>query len=366
MRLSLGGFEFAVCFKDGSIFVTLCHRLNCASFTLCSSLLFHRFLHGGAWVDILDFDRFDRHTPVSDIIDDLLFEFGFDMLTVAQRLIKRHLPKDRTQGGHDQLLDRQLEVLDTIECIFGLGDTDEGNCIGGDNSIVASDDLLLRDIEDDVTCRDLGAYSLDIGDDEIEPRLESTGEFPQSFDDPFFTLRNDIDPLVEGDDDEYSQYDDDIECFHIFSPLYLDFCYFDELTNDLDDLDPLTFFYGMIGDGDPLCLTKYRHIEVYFAFFVRFDRFGDSAEHIEVVVGLSGVADMFFCHPLLPCYQIPGTQGSPDQYLIGECDRIDIVKQSHSDSSDPKTQQNKCTRIYLQYQQKQPCNNPVPPEDTLV
>ncbi len=74
------------------------------------------------------------------------------MFTVAECLVECHLSEDGAQGGHHQLLDSKMKVLDTVDGIAWVGDTDECHSVGQDNGIVTCDDLLLGDVEDDIPC----------------------------------------------------------------------------------------------------------------------------------------------------------------------------------------------------------------------
>lgn len=83
-------------------------------------------------------------------------------------------------------MDGQIEIFHAVNGILRTRNAYESDGIGKDDSIVLGGNLLLRDVKNDISGRNLFADGIEVEEDDVEPRFECPAEFTQSLDDPFF------------------------------------------------------------------------------------------------------------------------------------------------------------------------------------
>ena len=140
----------------------------------------HLEVHGAHQVlrrlHLADLDAADLHAPGVGGAVERDQQGGVDALAPAQGRVEVHLADHRADVGHGERRQRAGQVLHLVGRLGRVHHPVIDDAVHGDGRVVAGDDRLLGDVEHHLLHVHLAPDVVDVGDDEVQPRLQQPGE----------------------------------------------------------------------------------------------------------------------------------------------------------------------------------------------
>jgi hypothetical protein len=166
---------------------------------------FHGVLDGRGWVNGFDLDAVDPQPPLAGGIVKHTTELAVDGVTGGECLLQVHGADDVAQGGDGELLDGLEVAGDLVGGGAGVGDLEVQHGVDLDDQVVLGDDRLGLEGGDLFPQVDLPVDAVDVGDDEVEARLQGAVVAAESFDVAGPGLRHDAHRPQHGEHGEHGE-----------------------------------------------------------------------------------------------------------------------------------------------------------------
>jgi len=150
---------------------------------------------------------------VGCFVEDLT-QLGVDGLTGSERIIEIQVADDVTQVGLRQLGGRQNEVLHLVGEPDRVCGSVVDNGVDGDDHVVLRDDLLWRDVDDDLPHVD-PADPVDERHDQVQPRVQRLAVLAEALYQSGLVLPHDLEPQAHIDDQQQRDSNEDNDVDHV-------------------------------------------------------------------------------------------------------------------------------------------------------